>query len=109
MLIASVRRFARWLLYLTEPQPSFSLLGLERYEPVYEFGQSVLVTPELDVRTAIHDAFLRSGLPADAITDDFDVVRTGKLHEVLAWTADELGKEHKLRTVKDIADYFATL
>jgi hypothetical protein len=59
--------------------------------------------PVPEVRVAVHEACLRSGVSCDPSTD---LYRTGKLHEVLFHTAEVLDVDASFRTVQDVIDLF---
>jgi hypothetical protein len=70
---------------------------------------NVLVTPkprvpsETAIMDAIEGAFQDCGLNPELLSDDFDVLSTGKLGDVLYHATKRLGKEAK--TVRDLHDW----
>ena len=45
------------------------------------------------------------GLPGEQLTRDFDLVRTGKVADVLLLSAQALKKDHELSTAGDVIDW----
>lgn len=61
------------------------------------------VHPSADeIDAALRGAFADCGLPLDAYTPEFDVLHTGKLHEVLVHASRRLG--NPLVTVDDLRE-----
>ena len=61
--------------------------------------------PADEIVTTVHHVCTALGLPADQLHPDFDLVRTGKLYEVLHHAAAHLGKDHELQTIGDVCDW----
>lgn len=63
---------------------------------------------DLQVMSALHTAFNKSGLNPDHLqNEEFDVVHTGKLGEVIYHLATEMGKP--IRTVRQLHDFLEGL
>lgn len=56
---------------------------------------------------AVKRAFAPCGLNVDAFDMDFDVVKTGKLHQLLHYASQNLGIDHNLHTVRDIVHFLS--
>lgn len=54
---------------------------------------------------AVRSACLHIGLAGEQLGPSFDLVRTGKLYDVLHHAAVALGKDHELRTIADVCDW----
>lgn len=59
----------------------------------------------LAVRMAVWQACGEVGLDVEHLTSRSDLVRTGKLYDVLHHAASALHKNHELRTVQDVIDW----
>lgn len=58
--------------------------------------------PQDEIDAALVAAFRDAGLPQDACHDDFDLARSGKLHEVLYHASHRLG--NPLTTMRNLRD-----
>jgi hypothetical protein len=72
------------------------------------FLRTMFIAPPREGRVveAVREAFTRCGLPAEEFSDDFNLTRTGKLHELLHHTGDLLGDGNQLHTIGDVRRLF---
>jgi hypothetical protein len=54
------------------------------------------------IEAAVCEAFVSVGLPREQFGPTFDLLRTGKMHEVIHHAGVTLGIDHGLRTVGDV-------
>ena len=105
LLIAAAGGYGGWCLWLRLGD-LFQMLA--SVQAVVTWTQ-VLVTPkprvpsETAIMDAIAGAFQDCGLNPELVSDDFDVLATGKLGDVLYHATKRLGKE--ARTVRDLHDW----
>jgi hypothetical protein len=58
-----------------------------------------------DVVAAVREACAAVGLNADAMTLETDLLKAGRVHDVLHLAGARLGKDVELRTVGDVVDW----
>lgn len=80
---------------------------VQRFTPPVPPPPPPLPLPPTEIRVAVLRACVDEGLNIDRLSDDSDLVSTGKLYAVLHHAAIGLGKDHELRTVGDVIAWLA--
>lgn len=91
-----------WWLHVPRPAPAPALSV-----PVTDHDADAAIAAAKAAKAAAIDTVVRAvfaemGLPAEAYHDDFDMVPTGKLYEVLRHAGTRLGIDAELTTVGDV-------
>ena len=97
-----VRQFGRWLIDMgTEADKEPYAFVAPNVADMPSFGRHKnQMLPILD--SVLLNQFSRVGLPIGHYSDNFDVMRTGKLHELIDGASHQLDIDNPLRTVGDI-------
>lgn len=70
------------------------------------FSRDVNSAWRTKVEDAVRDSYQDVGLPLHFYAPDFDVARSGKLHDLLHRVGAKLGRSHRLQTVDDVIQHF---
>lgn len=62
--------------------------------------------PKYSAMEAVRTAFLTVGLPAEQFGPEFNLMKSGKLAEVLIQSAELLDSDHQFETVRDVLELF---
>lgn len=84
-----------------------ALLALKDYLLAWWQARQVVPVPDAVILAAVRQAAQKIGLDGYGLAWDTDLVASGKVYDLLHHAAIALGKDHELRTVRDLCDWLA--